>query len=257
MVPTNPILREAFPNWATGKGIFDLMVDPPWGTSPPANVLNISYFGNHSGAKFCSPLVQYLLSDSTLSDQSRQTLVSVIEAKYKVNWTKLWATMVAEYSPITNYDMTEDVTRDLNTTDDETNTKTLGSTMERTNTRNLVDSTEHGKTTSEIDSVQGFNSTEFKPADKSEIDEGGTTSEKHTGTDNVSTTQNDSEQGGKNAKGTEKETITTHRVGNIGVTTNQQLIREERELWVWNYFESVFRDIDKELTLFVYDPCRV
>lgn len=257
MVSTNPILREAFPNWATGKGIFDLIVDPPWGTSPPANVLNISYFGNHSGAKFCSPLVQYLLSDSTLSDQSRQTLVSVIEAKYKVNWTKLWATMVAEYSPITNYDMTEDVTRDLNTTDDETNTKTLGSTVERTNTRNLVDSTEHGKTTSEIDSVQGFNSTEFKPADKSEIDEGGTTSEKHTGTDNVSTTQNDSEQGGKNAKGTEKETITTHRVGNIGVTTNQQLIREERELWVWNYFESVFRDIDKELTLFVYDPCRV
>lgn len=257
MIPTNPILREAFPNWATGKGIFDLMVDPPWGTSPPANVLNISYFGNHSGAKFCSPLVQYLLSDSTLSDQSRQTLVSVIEAKYKVNWTKLWATMVAEYSPITNYDMTEDVTRDLNTTDDETNTKTLGSTVERTNTRNLVDSTEHGKTTSEIDSVQGFNSTEFKPADKSEIDEGGTTSEKHTGTDNVSTTQNDSEQGGKNVKGTEKETITTHRVGNIGVTTNQQLIREERELWVWNYFESVFRDIDKELTLFVYDPCRV
>lgn len=257
MIPTNPILREAFPNWATGKGIFDLMVDPPWGTSPPANVLNISYFGNHSGAKFCSPLVQYLLSDSTLSDQSRQTLVSVIEAKYKVNWTKLWATMIAEYSPITNYDMTEDVTRDLNTTDDETNTKTLGSTVERTNTRNLVDSTEHGKTTSEIDSVQGFNSTEFKPADKSEIDEGGTTSEKHTGTDNVSTTQNDSEQGGKNAKGTEKETITTHRVGNIGVTTNQQLIREERELWVWNYFESVFRDIDKELTLFVYDPCRV
>lgn len=257
MIPTNPILREAFPNWATGKGIFDLMVDPPWGTSPPANVLNISYFGNHSGAKFCSPLVQYLLSDSTLSDQSRQTLVSVIEAKYKVNWTKLWATMIAEYSPITNYDMTEDVTRDLNTTDDETNTKTLGSTVERTNTRNLVDSTEHGKTTSEIDSVQGFNSTEFKPADKSEIDEGGTTSEKHTGTDNVSTTQNDSEQGGKNAKSTEKETITTHRVGNIGVTTNQQLIREERELWVWNYFESVFRDIDKELTLFVYDPCRV
>lgn len=257
MVPTNTILREAFPNWATGKGIFDLMIDPPWGTSPPANVLNISYFGNYSGAKFCSPLVQYLLSDSTLSDQSRQTLVSVIEAKYKVNWTKLWATMVAEYSPITNYDMTEDVTRDLNTTDDETNTKTLGSTVERTNTRNLVDSTEHGKTTSEIDSVQGFNSTEFKPADKSEIDEGGTTSEKHTGTDNVSTTQNDSEQGGKNAKGTEKETITTHRIGNIGVTTNQQLIREERELWVWNYFESVFRDIDKELTLFVYDPCRV
>lgn len=257
MIPTNPILREAFPNWATGKGIFDLMVDPPWGTSPPADILNISYFGNHSGAKFCSPLVQYLLSDSTLSDQSRQTLVSVIEAKYKINWTKLWATMIAEYSPINNYDMTEDVTRNLNTTDEETNTKTLESSIDRNNTRNLVDSTEHGKTTMETDSVQGFNSTEFKPADKSEIDEGGTTSEKHTGTDNVSTSQNDTEQGGKNASGTEKETITTHRVGNIGITTNQQLIREERELWVWNYFESVFRDIDKELTLFVYDPCRV
>lgn len=257
MVPTNPILREAFPNWATGKGIFDLMVDPPWGTSPPANVLNISYFGNHSGAKFCSPLVQYLLSDSTLSDQSRQTLVSVIEAKYKVNWTKLWATMVAEYSPVTNYDMTEDVTRNLDTTDNETNTNVLASTVNRDNTRDTSDITQHGKTTTAIDSVQGYNSTDFKPSDKSEVDEGGSTTEKHTGTDTVKTVQSDQESRDKNAKGNEKETITTHRVGNIGITTNQQLIREERELWVWNYFESVFRDIDKELTLFVYDPCRV
>ena len=33
-------------------------------------------------------------------------------------------------------------------------------------------------------------------------------------------------------------------VGNIGVTTNQQMIEAERSLRMWNYFNSVYKDVD-------------
>lgn len=43
------------------------------------------------------------------------------------------------------------------------------------------------------------------------------------------------------------------RTGNIGVTTSQQMIQSERDLWKWNYFRDVvFPDIDKSLCLLVY-----
>lgn len=43
------------------------------------------------------------------------------------------------------------------------------------------------------------------------------------------------------------------RSGNIGVTTSQQMIESERNLWQWNYFyKVVFPDIDRVLTLAIY-----
>lgn len=55
---------------------------------------------------------------------------------------------------------------------------------------------------------------------------------------------------------TENKTITTDRTlkrsGNIGVTTSQQMIDSERNLWFWSYFEKVFADVDNILTLKIY-----
>lgn len=43
------------------------------------------------------------------------------------------------------------------------------------------------------------------------------------------------------------------RHGNIGVTTTQQMLTSEREVWTWNFFyDIVFRDLDNLLTLKVY-----
>jgi hypothetical protein len=56
--------------------------------------------------------------------------------------------------------------------------------------------------------------------------------------------------------GSEKVTGTitheTHRHGNIGVTTNQQMLEEERKLWTWNFYNQVFEDVDKFLTINIY-----
>lgn len=43
------------------------------------------------------------------------------------------------------------------------------------------------------------------------------------------------------------------RSGNIGVTTSQQMIQSERELWMYDFFkETVYKDIDRVLTLNIY-----
>ena len=43
------------------------------------------------------------------------------------------------------------------------------------------------------------------------------------------------------------------RSGNIGVTTSAQMIEENIKLWIWKFFDSVFKDIDRILTIGVYE----
>ena len=88
----------------------------------------------------------------------------------------------------------------------------------------------------------GFNSTDSVNSDKQT---GDTTRDVESTIDNTH-------------KNTDRETkdITSDRTlkrsGNIGVTTSQQMIESERQLWLWNFFESVFSDIDKILVLKIY-----
>ena len=45
---------------------------------------------------------------------------------------------------------------------------------------------------------------------------------------------------------------TLHRSGNVGVTTSQQMLESSIKLWEWSFFETVFKDLDKILTLDTY-----
>ncbi len=52
---------------------------------------------------------------------------------------------------------------------------------------------------------------------------------------------------------TESRSYELKRSGNIGVTTSQQMLESERNLWVWNFFRDVvFPDIDSVLVLGIY-----
>lgn len=51
------------------------------------------------------------------------------------------------------------------------------------------------------------------------------------------------------------ENITRTRTGNVGQNSYQELLRQEFELWKWNFFEQVFRDVDKFLITAVFDTC--
>lgn len=262
-----PILRDVFDGWSLSDGIFGYIAtvagdDLPWKDVETVDnsVLDISYFGNHSGGKFCSPLVKLVLDDEgVVPAAARTTIAKILISKYLTNWQRLWQTNVVSYSPINNYDMTE--TRDLFTTDD--NVETVNDETSHTGTDTTqygrVQSTQHGRSTDEINYQYGLNTTEYETnrSDQTTVEEGGATVLTNTGSDvntpnlvdstDRSTTQDN--------EGTEHEV--THRIGNIGVTTNQKLIEDERNLWLWNYFDQIFSDLDKELALAVHDPCRV
>lgn len=260
-----PILRDVFSGWESGTGLFSVLATQgpmPWANveNIDNSVLDIAYFGNHSGGKFCAPLVKLLINDEGVVPQAaRITIAKILMTKYLNNWQHLWETNVAVYSPIHNYDMYEE--RDLATTDD--NVETTDGEMSRTGTEGLthgmVESTQHGRTEDNVGYKYGLNTTVYQQnrSDENVSTEGGTTVTTDSGTDTTTRNLVDStdQTVTEDNEGTEHEE--THRYGNIGVTTTQKLIQEERNLWLWNFFDEVFNDLDKELALAFHDPCRV
>ena len=219
------ILIEAFPKWKENKGIFEYFPDPPWKDAISSVELNIEYFGNISGSKGISPLVSKMLTDGILEDSSRQALALLISSKFKVNWTRLWNAEIAVYDPVHNYDMHEEGTR----------------TGNNRNESQSTDVTQHGRSNTSRYSHYGFNSQSSNPSDEDVTTEGGTTNLNRNGSVDY----------------TIDEGTTLHRYGNIGVTTNQQMIEAERSIRMWNYFNSVYKDIDSVLAIRIYDPCSV
>ena len=219
------ILSEVFPDWKSNKGIFDYISNPPWETEVDSSQLNLEYFGNHSGSKTVSPLVRKMLTNGILEDSSRQALALLISSKFKVNWMRLWNAEIAVYDPVHNYDMHEEGTR----------------TGSNRNESHSTDETQHGRSNTSRYSHYGFNSQESNPSDEDVTTEGGTTNLNRNGSVDY----------------TIDEGTTLHRYGNIGVTTNQQMIEAERSIRMWNYFNSVYKDIDSVLAIKIYDPCSV
>ena len=266
-----PILREAFA-WET-NGIFAAIenaanssgIELPW-ESGDAETLDMAYFGNHSGSKFCSPVVKLCLQTTTMVDENgklNQTatakLANILLRKYYTNWTALWRTNITSYNPIHNYDMNEE--RDLSTTAD--NVETTDGTKTKTGTDTLAhglsQTTAHGRTTQSMDYKYGINTdiSDPKPSDKGTTSEGGNTTTTDSGSDirTYNLSDDDDTTVTQDNEGTEHEEI--HRYGNIGVTTTQQMLEAERKLWLWNYFDQIFEDLDRELALAFHDPCRV
>ena len=200
------ILIDAFPDWLADKGIFSEMEDLPWAEDISADLLDMDYFGNHSGWKKCSPLLYKLFNtDYELSDANRKKLADLVTSKFLPNWTALWNTYHFTYNPITDYDVTEvgeregasqrskGVEREKSRGDVTSSSMTHGHVVTEDGTTTIDDDTSltHGERvevrgTSSVDeetSRWGFNSSEAVPVDKREAS--GSTSDTtiHSGTD--------------------------------------------------------------------------
>lgn len=284
-------VKELYMNYLTNSGIFGFMSSAPWFDITKAQDLQIMYVGIRSGSKLVSPLVLDMLEGNNLTvpdDTVNQTLASILLSNFGTKWKKLYDTLSFEYNPIENYSMTEEgvdtkegnssdtLTHGLKTVKNSTNTQTndLTTIDDSVNTLKQVDSTELGnKTVTDSDGTEkifGFNSTSGSNSNSAS----GKTTTTNSGTDTKTVTNSggiidtvtntgtvinaleDSTTNSGNDTTTNEHTDTTNhklkRSGNIGVTTSQQMIQSERELWMWNYFDSVFSDIDTFLTIPIY-----
>lgn len=228
----------------------------PWiPDNDSAVYLDMMYFLNHSGKKLISNLVQnFLDTDGQVSNAGMATIAKAVAFKYEENWKRLWGTMILEYDPKNNYNVV--TTRELSRQDAEDESLNTTKTGNEDFIHGLTQSTTHGKTTTDNASTFGFNTADNAPAprERDVVSESGTTSVGSTGTDSKVRDLIDDSSRLKSTEGEEIEEI--HKAGTIGTVSIQKLISEERGVWVWNFFDQVFSDIDSELTLFVYDSCR-
>lgn len=67
-----------------------------------------------------------------------------------------------------------------------------------------------------------------------------------------STTANETVEAKTTATGNGTDTHEEHRHGNIGVTTNAQMIQGEIDIWKWSFIDTVMNDICKLIALSVY-----
>lgn len=276
-------LKQAFENWQV-SAVFAVLNTKavPWAQAVNAAPLDLDYIGNFSGRKIISNLVESLLGedeDATLTAADLSMLCDIIVALYGTKWSKLWDTMSFDYNPIENYSMVETMTNDATVTQyGKTHTRTDNLQHQRTDNlqHQRTDNLHHSKTgtetetpnthTSEDKSVYGFNSAEAVPTDEREVANTGTnqmtynTQDADTGTqiESDTGTQTDAHTGTQTEADTGSDTSTRNyrltRAGNIGVTTSQQMIESERELWrLWDFFRSVvYLDIDRILTIEIY-----
>lgn len=254
-MPTPVKLNDIYPRWLTGYGVLSYYLtkyNPTWAAGIDADgkiALDLEYHGNRSGDKLVSPLVDKMLAGSnpdTFTDTMREMLSDVIHRLCNTNWNKQWATVSAEYNPIENYSMREQMTNDTTVTE-------YGKQTERTDDlTHAKTGTENRVTTPDLETVTdkaitGFNSQ--SPADRDRD------TQTTTGTQSDETTHNtqDTDTGTQTTIDSGSDTATRNyvltRAGNIGVTTSQQMLESERALWRWNFLQNVvFPDIDRIVT---------
>ena len=241
-------LNEIYPDWIDGTGFFSTLYTvinsqvetmPEWlPDSNFAEKLNLEYHGNNSGDKPVSNLVQKFYDANPPRENYMEKVAGMFYALHANSIERMWAVYVSEYNPIENYSMTE------SGTDTKTGTDTLtykGTTQNaQTGTQRLQGETH---TTGNI---YGFNSANPTPADKADG------SSDTTRTDNLTNTQSFTNRNDETEYNTELSHEMT-RSGNIGVTTSQQMLQSELELWKWNFYKTyLFPLVDTILTLPIY-----
>lgn len=171
----------------------------------------------HSATKRLSPLCQKWNEEAVDITAFINKVASALVTRYGDNWKRIYdAYFRTSYKPLNNYDMRE--TELPNLTDETTiNTKT-----------NLVNN--------QKSKIYGFN-TESDPVGDNETE--------------VMTT-GDKDKNETTSKTTRKGSRTLMREGNIGVTTSQQMLQSELDLRRFDYWKSVFADIDRLLCFMIY-----
>lgn len=275
-------LKSYFPDYINSGAIFSKMTMAPWVDVTSGLDMDILYLSMYSGVKNASSFV----TDFTVNGVADSVkLANLIWNMYGPQWRRLWDAYILEYNPINDYSIKEDIIRQgtdnrtidkktvdngsVTQDDDYTTTTTLDDTVESNS------KIEYGK----IVDTQGrteqftfaFNTEATTPVPEANVTDStvetqsgadvttgtdtttGTDITTRKGTNTVTSNDTITDNGTDNLE--RNETIIRTQTGNIGRNSYQELIRQEFELWKWNFYEQIFRDCDRILTLSIIDNC--
>lgn len=219
---------DVFNDYFRDDGLFSLMDDTDFlGLMTPKEAW-IQYVTVHSRSK----IISSFLDEVRENDDWKQVIASVLYNMFYQKWMRLYETTQLIYNPIENYSMTETIEVKTEHTENVDATRKYDGNTENENSTN----------SNVTHDTFGFNSSSGRPSDKS--------TDAKTGTGNVTESSTGSDKTDTDFNGT--ETTTHERSGNIGVTTTQQMLIEERKVLSYRYLDEIFNDIDTLLTISTY-----
>ena len=182
-----------------------------------ADILDLDYCTVVSGDKYLSH--NFIRQYERYNIEVLRYFAMILYKRFGTKWNKIYEALNVEYKPLENYSMEETRTPNLtdevkNTGDDKTSLNLDNTTTSYVVGYNTSNEKESGKTTSNGNATNNF----------SKVDYNSTHTSKHTGTEHIT------------------------RTGNIGVTTSQQMLKSEFEVRQYDFYQSVYNDIDEFIT---------
>lgn len=211
-------LKDYFPDGIIGNGIFTAISNISWFPGVKPAQLD-TYFMLMHGEKLASKVLDsFTNEDGIIEGENIQKLAKVIHNTYITNWEHEYKTLTVEYNPIENTDYIE--------TYNGSASGTAGGTA-----------TDAGKVIN-TNKAAGLGGSGFANDTQSETAFG-------TGADARTTTTSST------SSGSDQHEIRKH--GNIGVTTNAQMIESDIDVWkLNNFYDILCSDICKVIALSIF-----
>lgn len=165
--------------------------------------------------------------------------------KWQRTFEKWLQALSIEYAPLENYDRIEDWI------DQNYHASTTSARRDSGNTRtfNNQDKRTIDTTVVSEDEVSAFDSTTYQPSDKNTTDNDGTDTVDYSGT--IKDEYGEGSSGQENENSTDTHGGRIH--GNIGVTTSQEMLRQELDISMWNLLDQITDLFLQEFCIMVYE----
>lgn len=197
-----------------------------------------------------------ILGVSYTNPNDIKTLIKIWSKRRSPIWERLYKTTQLEYDPIENYNREEEYTdtrkKDNTGTDNRDINNTVDGTITR-GTKNVIDNTYNDNSENTVKAT-AFNSNDLKTTNTQSSNADGTS--KYTSENSGTDTSKDVNAGTDNRTLDLHESETLHHeahlYGNIGVTTSQQMIKEEREVSTYDIYAVIMADFAENFLILVY-----
>ena len=161
----------------------------------------------------------------------------------KKMWLDMWNTTNLDYNPINNYDRTE--TETIKT--DRTGTANTSGSNTNTHSESTGVTGQNG-TVTRTENRYGFNSTTVDVPVGKVTETPGT----YTSSETISSSDNATNKGNSSIDENESITRSLRNYGNIGVTTTQEMIQQQRDIIQFDFIENVVNEFKAKFCLMVY-----
>lgn len=226
-------LNSYFPDGISGDGIFTAIANISWFNGVKPSALD-SYFFLLHGEKLASKILDNFTDDNgVITGDKLKSLAVIIHNKYINNWEHEFKTLSVEYNPIENTDFIE-------TYKGRASGSAGGSNTQSGNIEN-----DHTGSVENDHDRYAFNSGASSPVH----DTKDTTTYDH---EKTKTTYNSVKtELSSSSQGEDSHEIRKH--GNIGVTTNADMIKSDIEVWrLNNFYDILCKDICDIIALSIF-----